>query len=352
MDCFFLDRVPWDQSQSLYHAAAHLGREALFLLRPETPYVCVGFHQDVEQEIDLDYAQAHTLPVFRREVGGGAVYLDSGQLFYQLVTRPDRPGIPASKEAFFRVLLEPVVETFRAFGLPAVFKPANDILVNGRKISGNGAAEIQGMDVLVGNFILDFDFESMSRVLRVPDEKFRDKVYKTLAQNLTTIRAEAVEVPEASDLAGALIERFTPILGPFIRHQALDGELTRQAQRRFKVMHRPEWLFQNDQRRGDLRRVKIREGVEIVQTSHKAPGGLIRVTARREEGRLHDLHISGDFFIFPPDSIPALERRLEGQRLDPGALTQEIERFFTEYGVEAPGMSPPALAQAILPQGS
>ena len=85
MDYYFLDRVPWEHSQSLYHAAAHLGKEVLFILRPATPYVCLGYHQDVEQEIDVEFARTNQIPVFRREVGGGAVYLDSGQLFYQLI---------------------------------------------------------------------------------------------------------------------------------------------------------------------------------------------------------------------------------------------------------------------------
>jgi lipoate-protein ligase A len=347
MDCYFLDQVPWEQSQSLYHAAAYLGREALFILRPSTPYVCVGFHQDVEQEIDLDYAAERGLPVFRREVGGGAVYLDSGQLFYQLVVYADRPGIPADKQAFFRILLTPVVETFRDFGVQAEFKPANDILASGRKISGNGAAEIQGMNVLVGNFILDFDFESMSRVLRVPDEKFRDKVFKSLSQNLTTIRAEVGRMPQTARLADDLIERFTPILGSLARHREVDPALLAEADRRFAAMNTPEWLFQNDRRRLDPRRVKIREGVEIVQTTHKSPGGLVRVTAVKQDNRLHDVHISGDFFIFPPDSLPALEHVLEDQPFEPQALTHVIERFFIERGVEAPGVAPTELAQAI-----
>ncbi|MFN2118895.1 MAG: lipoyl protein ligase domain-containing protein, partial [Anaerolineales bacterium] len=87
MDCYFLDKISWQHSQGLYHAAAHLGREALFVLRPSTPYICIGYHQDAEQEIDLDYSGSHQIPVFRREVGGGSVYLDGGQLFYQLVLR-------------------------------------------------------------------------------------------------------------------------------------------------------------------------------------------------------------------------------------------------------------------------
>ncbi len=53
MDYYFLDKISWGHSQALYHAAAYLQHEALFILRPATPYVCIGFHQDAEQEIDL-----------------------------------------------------------------------------------------------------------------------------------------------------------------------------------------------------------------------------------------------------------------------------------------------------------
>ena len=348
MDSYFLDVVSWEHSQALYHAAAHLGREALFILRPATPYVCVGFHQDVKQEIDLEYAEGAGIPVFRREVGGGAVYLDSGQLFYQLILRADRPGIPTSKEAFFEMLLAPVVETYRAFGVPAVFKPANDILANGRKISGNGAAEIEGMNVLVGNFILTFDYEHMSRVLRVPDEKFRDKVFKSLSENLTTMEAELGEAPQVEALAEALIERYEPLLGSMKRCDLSGDSLQAEADRRFEVMNTAEWLYQNDHRQGDIRQVKIRDGVELVTSSHKAPGGLVRVTALHEGGLLYDVHLSGDFFIFPAESLPMLEHELDGLPCDVEALTQAIDSFYHRHDVQSPGLTPYELAQAIV----
>ncbi len=56
MDYLYLDAVSWEYSQAIYHAAAYLGREVLILLRPSTPYVCIGYHQDAQQEIDLEYA--------------------------------------------------------------------------------------------------------------------------------------------------------------------------------------------------------------------------------------------------------------------------------------------------------
>ena len=222
MDLYDLGTSSWEDSQSVYHALAHLGREALVIVEPANPYVCIGYHQDAVKELDLDFIGRERIPLVRREVGGGAVYLDRGQLFYQFVLRRDNPLVPPTKEAFYRTFLGPVIETFHDFGVAAEFKPVNDIVAHARKISGNGAAEIEDLVVLVGNFILDFNFEMMSRVLRVPDEKFRDKVYKTLRENLTTITRETGGRPTNAHLAEQLVQRCEPLLRPGFPLMSID----------------------------------------------------------------------------------------------------------------------------------
>lgn len=349
---YFLDAVPWQDSQTLYHAAAHLGQPALFLLRPAQPYVCIGCHQDPSQEIDLAYAAAQGLPVFRREVGGGAVYLDGQQLFYQLILPKDHPAVPADKAAFYRKFLEPVVQTYRSYGLTAEFRPVNDIVVNGRKISGNGAAEIETMVVLVGNFILDFNFVEMARVLRVPDEKFRDKVYKTLSGNLTTLRQELGQAPATADLAAQLVDRLRPVLGHALRPEAqLDPELRRKAQELSVQMNTEDWLFANERRRRLESRVKIREGVFVFQKMLKLPGGLVRLTAGEQNGRLTGVHLAGDFFVYPSQALPALEAALEGLPLDEALISARLSQVMAEQGVVMPGILPEELARVFVGSG-
>lgn len=347
MDYYFLDAVTWEYSQALYHAAAHLGREALFILRPATPYVCIGFHQDAQQEIDLDFARENHIPVIRREVGGGAVYLDGQQLFFQLILRRDRPGVPANIAEFYRKFLQPVIDTFRQFGVPAEYKPVNDIVTNGRKISGTGAAQVDDMLILVGNFIQDFDYEMMSRCLRVPDEKFRDKVHKTMYENLTTMLRETGSIPANADLAEELARRYTPLVGELVA-KPLDTALIHKADELLLEMNTPEWLLANDRRRLDSRQVKIAEGVYVLQKMLKTPGGLIRVTAVSQDGRLSDVHISGDFFFFPANGLIDLERALEGVPAEAGAITQVVDAFYRQQAVESPGVTPADIAQVLV----
>jgi lipoate-protein ligase A len=348
MEDYYLDRVPWGDSQSLYHAAAYLGREMLIICRPATPYFCLGCHQDARQEIDLEYTRQNGIPLLRREVGGGAVYLDGNQLFYQFILHKERPGLPAAKGDLYRMLLQPVVETYRNFGVAAEFRPVNDIIANGRKVSGNGAAEINNMLILVGNFILDFDYEMMSRVLRVPDEKFRDKVYKSLSENLSTFRRETGSAPATAALARDLRLRVEAILGKLDERDSIDAAMRLVADERFDEMYTDAWLFENDLRKERQAQVKIRDGVFVLQKVVKLPGGLVRLTATNQEGRLADVHLSGDFFIYPQSSISGLEQTLEGTPLEGEALEGVIRDFYIREGVETPGITPEALAGVFL----
>jgi len=346
MDYMFLDAVSWQYSQALYHAAAHLGREVLFILRPSTPYVCIGYHQDAQKEIDLEFAQKNDIPVFRREVGGGAVYLDGQQLFFQFLLRRDNPIVPASVADFYRKFLQPVIATYRDFGIPAEYKPVNDIITSGRKISGTGAAQIEDIWVLVGNFIQDFNYEMMSKVLRLPDEKFRDKVHKTMYENLTTMLRETGSIPSNADLAEKLVAHCEPLMGKFVEKK-LDNELTEKADELIQEMHTPGWLLANDRRRPDTARVKIAEGIFVFEKVHKAPGGLMRLTAVSNEGRLEDVHLSGDFFFFPADKLVELEQAFTALPITADDVIRTVTRFYTVNRIESPGVTAEDFAALI-----
>ncbi len=344
MKLYRLETVSWQDSQMLYHALPRLGREGLILLSPATPYLCIGYHQDAEQDIDLAYCREHDIPVSRREVGGGSVYLDGAQLFWQLVIHKENPLVPAGKDAFYRKFLQPPIEAYRALGIPAEYKPVNDIIANNRKVSGTGVGEIEDYIIFVGNLIVDFNYEMMTRVLNVPDEKFRDKVYKTLHENLSTIKREIENVPPTDELWTLMADKFAELLGPMEVVTTVDAEWRAKTDEMAARFLNDEWLLRSrPQRPGH--QVKIRDGVEVRHKIHKAPGGLIRATIQVEEGVIRHVEFSGDFFFFPAERLADLEAALVGVR--PEETEQALTRFYEEHGVESPGVTPADFAQVL-----
>jgi lipoate-protein ligase A len=339
-----LGTVPWQDSQLLYHAQPRLNREGLNLLSPGSPYFCLGYFQDVEQEVDVDFCRENGIPIFRREVGGGAVYLDGEQLFYQLVIHHDNPLTPAGKDAFYRKFLQPPIEAYRALGIPAEYKPVNDILANGRKISGTGVAEIGEYIVFVGNLIVDFDYEMMSRVLRVPDEKFRDKVYKTLHDNLSTVKRELGAAPPHEELWDLLAEKFTEVLGPLEVQTTVDDAWRAKADELAAQFLTDEWRYQKRRPSAD-REVRIRAGVDVRHKMHKATGGLIRATTEVQEGAIAAVSISGDFYFFPEEKLAELETALVGVPIV--EAERAITEFYTKSDIESPGVTPADFARVV-----
>jgi len=349
MRLYNLGKVPWHESQLIYHALAELGWEALSLVSPATPYVCVGYHQDVAQEVDLDYCQSKGVPVFRRDLGGGAVYLDGNQLFYQIILRKDNPQVPKNKRAFYEKFLQPVIRVYRRVGISAEYKPINDVIAGARKISGTGVGEIEDCIVFVGNLIVDFDYEAMARVLRVPDDKFRDKVYKTLVENLSTIRRELGEETAAQwdegTLNALMVEEFGKLLGPMEPHKK-DTELQAKIDELGNRMMTEAWLYQRGKKVSG-RDVKIRSGINVIHKVHKAPGGLIRADFEVGEGKFLTVSLSGDFFCFPEEAVGLLESKLEGEPVQDAR--ELVASLYSEKDVETPGIDVEDWAQVLKP---
>jgi len=344
MKLYRLETVSWQDSQLLYHSLPRVGREGVILCSPATTYVCIGYFQDVEQEVDVEFCRENDIPVFRREVGGGATYLDGEQLFFQLVIHRDNPLVPAGKLAFYRKFLQAPIESYRALGIPAEYREVNDIVANQRKVSGCGAAEIGDYYVLVGNLIVDFDYEMMARVLKVPDEKFRDKIYKTIYENLSTIKREIDPVPPREKLWSLMANKFIEMLGPMEAETMVDEEWRARTDELAAHFLTDEWLYQKRRPRAG-REVRIRAGVHVRQKMYKAPGGLIRATTEVQDDVITVASLSGDFFFFPEEKLADLETVLVGVRVEEVELA--VARFYEEHGIESPGVTPADFARVM-----
>jgi len=328
----------------------------LILCYPKKPYICIGVHQILEFEVDLDKCKEKRIEVVRRQVGGGAVYLDSGQQFYHIIVNMDHPLTKKGVEYFYKTLLKPVVNVYRFFGLNAKYKPLNDVIVDGKKVSGNGAARLYDSWVLIGNVILDFNYEAMVDLLRFPSEKFRDKFIKNLKMYVSSLKGELGYMPGRSLVISELVKSFEKNLNIDFYEGTLTEEERLLLENLKKKYSSKEWLYMHELKYEipvpDIlksKKIKIKENRYIVQVDHKALK-LIRLLAEIENGKIADVKISGDFFVQPYTLVQLIERGLRGVPLDRERIRAAIEEILNSSSatLEGSGISLEDLLDAFM----
>src|SRR4030043_1226731 len=343
---FDLGKLPGQQSMLIFHTLARMGIEALVIVSPKNPLVSIGYFQDALQEVDLQYCEKSGIPFMRREVGGGATYLDENQVFYHLIWKKDNPRFPKAIHEIYPWFSEAPVETYKAFGIETEFRVVNDIITKaGRKIAGEGGGNIGECMVFVGGILLDFDYQAMSKILKVPDEKFRDKVYKTMEENLTTMKRELGTPPPREEVVKVLKERFEKMVGK-LTPASLNPEILEKIREIETWMTSEEFLLKKTPRIPEG--VKIREGVEVLYGLHKARGGLIRTAEKVSQERIEDISISGDFTFFPKEQLDGLEGSLEKVPLEEDQIIKKVETYYEEKKIESPGVESKDFATTIL----
>jgi lipoate-protein ligase A len=203
------------RSQALYHGLADAmdadSPDTIAILSPASPYFCVGIHQDPAEELDLAWCRRQGYPVLHRRIGGGTVYLDRSQLFYQCVFHRSRA--PFDVASIYRRCLEPPVEALRRLGLRATLRAVNEVEVRGKRIAGTGGGQLGDAMVVTGNILFDFNYEAMVRAWKVPSAAFRGLASEGLDRYVTTLRRELDAPPAMPEVARLLVECYAEGLG-------------------------------------------------------------------------------------------------------------------------------------------
>lgn len=282
MNLYRLGAIPWDETQAIYHVLAQTGQEGLVICRPSSRCVCLGLHDDLAQEVDTAYCQANNIPLIRRDIGGGMVLLDRDQIFFQLVLRRDNPLLKGRREDSFAQFLAPAVKTLGDFSIQAAVKRPADIVVHGKKISGNGAGDIDGFAVYTGNLLIAFDRSTMANILNVPSQRFRELTRQSMERYLTTMEEELGYSPDHNLVEERLIVNFSAWLGN-LQPAGYSTELQRAVTKTAGQLTSSEFLALPG-KRTKVRQVKINEGTYI--RLHFFPGcGAAGSACRHKSGQ-------------------------------------------------------------------
>ncbi|MBI5035983.1 lipoate--protein ligase family protein [Candidatus Micrarchaeota archaeon] len=195
------------------------------------PAVSIGYFQGLEEEVDLAVASREGVDVVRRITGGGAVFHDA-ELTYSFVTRDFEDNILDSyKEICGAILLG-----LKNIGVEGSFAPLNDLVVGGKKFSGNAQTRKGGVLLQHGTILLRVDVEKMLSLVKVPSEKMRDKLIQSVKERVTGIGKTFDET------ASAVAEGFEEHYGVNLERMELGEEQFALAEEASKRYASDEWL--------------------------------------------------------------------------------------------------------------
>jgi len=208
-----------------------------FRFKPSS--ITLGYSQSVEKTIDIEICKNYDIPYVRRITGGGTVFHDyEGEITYSVVTEK----IEGDIEESFRELLVPIMETLEEFGLEPEFKPYNDVLVNKKKISGS--AQRRGKKGLLqhGTLMFATDLEKLAEILKIDEEKLKEKGAGSFLDLVTTIEKEAGKKPDPEELIDVMKDKYMAYFGEKVKKEKLKKEEIELAEELENKYGSKKWL--------------------------------------------------------------------------------------------------------------
>lgn len=321
---------------------AHRAGEAPDTLRflRFSPSALIGRHQDLSREVDLDYCARHGIDVGRRVTGGGALYLDEHQLGWELVCARSALGGGSLGDIATR-LCTAAADGLSRLGVPARFRPRNDIEVEGRKIGGTGGFFDGDTLFYQGTVLIDLDPGVMFEVLRVPGAKRARHGDAAPAARVTSLTEVCGGRPPALlAVCAALTAGFADGLGI----EVAEGCLSAAEEHAVAASYRDD--IGSAEFVHDIDHPAAGDGIRSV--TRDTPGGLVEVHLKLAAGgtpRIASVILSGDFFVTPPRVVYDLECALRDSRV--ADIERNVATFFDQAGIETLSLAPDALAAAI-----
>jgi lipoate-protein ligase A len=323
------ENVAFDQALIEAHNAGRSPQTLRFLRF--RPAALVGLHQMLSHEVRLDYCARHGVEVGRRITGGGGLYLDEGQIGWELVL--ERGALGADLATVTARICTAAAAGLRRLGVAAEFRPRNDIEIDGRKVSGTGGV-IDGATLFFqGTLLIDFDPARMIEALRIPVEKLARRDFEDARRRVVSLREALGRVPPLAQIQAALLEGFREHL----ELEPARGEATDYEERLARRLH--EEQYGTDEFVHSLDAPVEAQRLSSATLVRRA--GTLRADIRLEgpaRDRIREALITGDCFVSPARAVLDLEARLRG--LPAAEAGAAVEAFFAERDIELLGLSP------------
>jgi len=277
--------------------------------------VVIGKHQNAAEEVNAKRAEELGVRVVRRNTGGGAVYHDLGNLNFSFITDWD-----PEKNMDYDTFLKPVIRALSAFGVKAEKQGRNDLVVDGRKISGNAQCIHRGRILHHGTLLVNSELSRIAEILNVQADKIESKGIKSVRSRVANICEFTNKPIEMTQLQKALAESFFD--GGIIEERTLDdvqiADINKLAREKYQTW---EWNY------GSF-------AGYAYKNSKRFPGGKVEVHLDVKNGVIKRCKIFGDFLALI--SVEQIETAVIGCRAERNELKAALSSFDLKryYGID------------------
>ena len=269
------------------------------------PSIIIGKNQNTIEEINTDYVEENGIIVVRRLSGGGAVYHDLNNLNFSFLTKDDGNSFHNYKK-----FTQPVVDALAKLGVNAELSGRNDILAEGRKVSGNAQYSTRGRMFSHGTLLFNTDVDAVASALKVKKDKIESKGIKSVRSRVGNI---SDYLKEPMTVEQFRMEILKSIFGgeENIQYYNLTDEDWEKIHQISKERYQTwEWNY------GKSPRFNI-------QKTNRFPSGSIDIRLEVNKGIIEEAKIFGDFFGV--GDVAEIEQRLIGTKYDRTSIDIALE---------------------------
>ncbi|MCZ2223647.1 MAG: lipoate--protein ligase [Chitinophagales bacterium] len=285
-------------------------KEDCFMLWRNDNAIIVGKYQNTLSEINYDYVKANNIAVVRRISGGGAVYHDLGNLNFSFVKTGNDSNLTD-----FKKFTQPIVDVIQSLGIDARFEGKNDLMIDGKKFSGNAAHIYRNRILHHGTILFASEMRNVSEALRINPVKYQDKAVKSVPKRVTNI-SEHLKSP-------LNIEEFTKKLMDYVIAIYPDSKLYTFTEEDKKIIKqlRDEKYTTYDWNYGKSPDYSFKKAI-------RTKGGLLEMNLETKNGFIENVKIFGDFFS--EKGIDEIEEALQNIKHEESAIRTALSKFDIE----------------------